>query len=126
MLNPFEPNKLLQLDRCSSHRLSTAASKSKILQKDDINAFYKIGKEIGSGRYGVVKLAKRRFFQYKKFAVKQIAVDSVSYDKVSIERELDILMKIDHPNLIRLFEIFEDEHHYHIVTELCKGGELYD
>ena len=35
-------------------------------------------------------------------------------------------MKIDHPNLIRLFEIFEDEHHYHIVTELCKGGELYE
>lgn len=36
-------------------------------------------------------------------------------------------MKIkDHPNIIKIFEFFEDEKSMYIVTELCTGGELFD
>ena len=40
--------------------------------------------------------------------------------------EVDILRKADHPNIIRLYEFYEDEKHYHLVTEYISGGELFD
>jgi calcium-dependent protein kinase len=33
---------------------------------------------------------------------------------------------MDHPNILKLFEVFEDERNIHLVTELCMGGELFD
>ena len=38
-----------------------------------------------------------------------------------------ILMKIlDHPNIIKLYEVYEGEYHIYLVMELLKGGELFD
>lgn len=41
-------------------------------------------------------------------------------------RELDILTQLDHPNIIRFFETYEDERYYHFVMEFCGGGELFE
>ena len=38
--------------------------------------------------------------------------------------EIDILMHVDHPNIVRLYEVFEDEHSYSLVMELMTGGEV--
>jgi len=35
-------------------------------------------------------------------------------------------MKTDHPHLMKVYEIVEDANHYYIISELMKGGELYD
>jgi calcium-dependent protein kinase len=43
-----------------------------------------------------------------------------------IEQELDILRSTDHPNIINFFEIYMDRYFFHLVTEFCEGGELYD
>jgi calcium-dependent protein kinase len=40
--------------------------------------------------------------------------------------EIDILSEMDHPNIIKLYEYFEDESRFYLVTDLCKGGELFD
>lgn len=40
--------------------------------------------------------------------------------------EIDILKNLDHPNIIKLYEVFEDSDYIHLVTELCTGGELFD
>lgn len=37
-----------------------------------------------------------------------------------------MLKKLDHPNIIKLYEFYEDEKRCYLVTELCTGGELYD
>lgn len=33
---------------------------------------------------------------------------------------------MDHPNIVKLYEVFQDEARYYVVTELCRGGELFD
>ena len=33
---------------------------------------------------------------------------------------------MDHPNILKLYEYFEDDKNVYLVTELCKGGELFD
>lgn len=40
--------------------------------------------------------------------------------------EIEILSLLDHPNIIKFFEFFEDERKYYIVTEVCNGGELFE
>lgn len=47
-------------------------------------------------------------------------------EEFSFRHEISILKKLDHPNIIKLFEVFEDKDRYYLVTELCKGGELFD
>lgn len=37
-----------------------------------------------------------------------------------------ILQKLDHPNVLKLYEYFEDDKNVYLITELCKGGELFD
>ena len=40
--------------------------------------------------------------------------------------EAKILKGIDHPNIIKLFELFQDAKYYYMITEQCSGGELFD
>ena len=40
--------------------------------------------------------------------------------------EINILKELDHPNIVKMFEFFEDDKRYYIVQEICKGGELFD
>ena len=40
--------------------------------------------------------------------------------------EINILKDLDHPNILKMYEFFEDEKRYYIVTDICKGGELFD
>lgn len=47
-------------------------------------------------------------------------------EKVRLKYEIDILKNLDHPNIVRLFEVFEDGIRIYLVTELCTGGELFD
>ena len=42
------------------------------------------------------------------------------------KQEISILQKLDHPNVLKLFEHFEDEKNVSLVTEACRGGELFD
>jgi len=58
-------------------------------------------------------------------AIKQIARSKIT----KIERflnEVHALKTLDHPNIIKLFEIYEDKDNVYLVQELCTGGELFD
>ena len=46
--------------------------------------------------------------------------------KIALLNEIDIMRKINHPNITRLYEIYEGQHHIYLVMELLKGGELFD
>jgi calcium-dependent protein kinase len=42
------------------------------------------------------------------------------------KQEILILQQLDHPNVLKLYEYFEDSRNVYLVTELCTGGELFD
>jgi len=41
-----------------------------------------------------------------------------------LKRELNILRNLDHPNVARFYETYEDEYYVHFVMEYCDGGDL--
>ena len=43
-----------------------------------------------------------------------------------IASESLVMKELDHPNIARMFETFEDDKRFYIITEICKGGELFD
>ena len=45
-------------------------------------------------------------------------------DKVGLQNEIDILKQVDHPNIVKLFDIYEDEKYFFLVMELMQGGEV--
>jgi calcium-dependent protein kinase len=62
-----------------------------------------------------------------KRAVKIIKKEQMNEEeKISFQTEMSLLRKLDHPNILKLYEVFEDQKKYFLVTEYCKGGELFE
>jgi len=47
-------------------------------------------------------------------------------EKQKLLSEISILKQMDHPNILKLYEFFQDYKRYFLVTELCNGGELFE
>lgn len=47
-------------------------------------------------------------------------------DRAALGNEIDILKQVDHPNIVKCYDIYEDEKYIYIVMELLLGGELFD
>eukprot|EP00968_Pinguiococcus_pyrenoidosus_P010192 scaffold803_cov310-Pinguiococcus_pyrenoidosus.AAC.105 len=45
---------------------------------------------------------------------------------VELQNEVRIMSELDHPNIIRLFEVYQSSDHLYLIMELCTGGELLD
>jgi len=87
---------------------------------------YSMGQMLGQGAFGEVRKCQNRSTKTVR-AVKIIRKESMTPDEEkNFKYEINILKKLDHPNIIKLYEIFEDASRYYLVTELCKGGELFD
>lgn len=78
--------------------------------------------ELGRGASSVVRKAKHKGTE-NEYAVKTI---TKTVDKKIISTEIGILLQLQHPNIIRLYEIFETPTHINMVLELVKGGELFE
>ena len=101
--------------------------KKTMIQKNTkkISEVYKISeKNVGTGAFGVVSKCKHKLTGQIR------AVKTVSKRKIKnmdrFKQEIIILQELDHPNVLKLYEYFEDDRNVYIVTELCKGGELFD
>ena len=56
--------------------------------------------------------------------MKQITKSKIP-DINKFQTEIKILSMVDHPNIVRLFEVIEDDKYFNLLQELCTGGELY-
>jgi calcium-dependent protein kinase len=84
---------------------------------------YKFGKTIGSGAYGTVKEAFHKITKQIR-AVK--VLKKITQDENKLFLEVDILAKLSHGNIMQIFEFYEDDTNFYIVSEFCSGGELFD
>ena len=50
----------------------------------------------------------------------------MEYKEKHMLEEVSILRSLDHPNIVKLFELYQDKKYYYLVTEYCRGGELFD
>lgn len=94
--------------------------------KSNIKELYKIEGTIGRGSFATVKKAKNRTTK-QKVAVKVLSKRKMSdTDLAALRQEIEILKQVDHPNIVKLIDIFEDERHVCLVMERLLGGELFD
>ncbi|CAK72710.1 unnamed protein product (macronuclear) [Paramecium tetraurelia] len=81
---------------------------------------------LGQGAFGTVWKAVH-IASGQLRAIKQINKLKANEDEYQqIINEVNILKSLDHPNIIKIFDYFEENDHLYIVTELCTGGELFD
>ncbi|CAD8139617.1 unnamed protein product [Paramecium pentaurelia] len=96
------------------------------LKKGDITDNYIMNKILGEGSYGQVRLV-----QHKKSG-QQRAIKQISKKKILKEQEeamfseVSLLKNMDYPNIVKLFELYQDSQNYYLVTEYLNGGELLD
>jgi serine/threonine protein kinase len=93
-------------------------------KEGDIQNVYEFECQLGSGGFGTVWSATHKELGTKR-AIKIIEKGEIEMQE-SFECELNIAMKLIHPNIIRIFETWETETHYILVMERCEGGELLE
>eukprot|EP00597_Dinobryon_sp_UTEXLB2267_P002858 CAMPEP_0170076906 /NCGR_PEP_ID=MMETSP0019_2-20121128/13831_1 /TAXON_ID=98059 /ORGANISM="Dinobryon sp., Strain UTEXLB2267" /LENGTH=706 /DNA_ID=CAMNT_0010288919 /DNA_START=132 /DNA_END=2249 /DNA_ORIENTATION=+ len=82
--------------------------------------------KLGKGSYGSVYLATHRVTGDER-AVKVMNVDRItSYYLRKLHTEISILKSLDHPNIIKIQDVFFGKRSVYIVTDLCRGGELFE
>ena len=85
---------------------------------------YDVIKQLGKGGYGKVYQVKNKKSGEIR-ACKHLS-KLVLKDLEKFEREINILINSDHPNIIKIYEVFESQRSLYIVMEECKGGEIFD
>ena len=119
----------IQENKSVSKRNSLRSS-SYILDKysiqKDFRKKYEYQSLIGSGAFGKVRLYVDRDSRTFKYAIKTIKKNIFKRHSIeSIKREVDILRSLDHPNIVKYFETYEDECYLHIVMEYIAGDNLF-
>ena len=117
-------------DNKNSTKRNSIRSSSYILDKfsiqKDFRKKYEYQSLIGSGAFGKVRLYVDRDSKYFKYAIKTIKKNIFKRHSIdSIKREVDILRSLDHPNIVKYFETYEDECYLHIVMEYIAGDNLF-
>ena len=82
---------------------------------------------LGSGARGEVRICRHnKSLDVRVVKIISKAAFGYSLSSSTVFEEVNILKNLDHPNLPRVYEFFEDSDHYFIVLEYCKGGDLFD
>ena len=82
-------------------------------------------KSVGKGSFGEVFLASRKGTD-QMYAVKKVSKSLVLQEKVKkyFNNEIYILKQVNHPNIIKLYEIKQTLNNFYLVFDLCNGGGL--
>jgi calcium-dependent protein kinase len=93
-----------------------------------IRESYDFIRVLGCGKFGVVREGVKLSSSGRgiSVAIKSIPKKILKGDLSLFLRELQCLHLLDHPNIIKIYETFEDEKYFHLVMELCTGGDLLE
>ena len=87
-----------------------------------ITEYYEVLKKIGEGGFSkVYKVREKETGEIR--GMKEVNKSKIK-DVKNFKTEIKILAMLDHPNILRLFEVIEDSKSFYLIMELCTGGEL--
>ena len=132
--NSFQRNKIKEEIKDLNKKIRTFSSSPFTINttinnrnKDNKISHYEIGKIIGKGAYATVKICKNKITQ-EKFAMKiyekKILNDNIK--KKCILREIEILKKLNHPNIVKLYDTIISDKNILLIQELVNGISLRD
>lgn len=92
----------------------------------NLTDLYEIGDKIGSGKFGLIKSGLNKKTG-DKVAIKIMSKkDMTTSDLELVRTEIEILKICQHPNIIQLYEVFENIEYFYILMEYCSGGDLFE
>ena len=94
----------------------------------DIRDIYDIEHQpvLGSGISGQVKVCTHRITKMQ-YALKSLSKRAMPKERLAkIKEEIHCMAHLDHPNILRLHEYFENENVIYLILEICRGGELLE
>jgi calcium-dependent protein kinase len=92
------------------------------MAKDSLTDYYKIIKIIGKGGYSKVYEVKNQKTS-QLFACKKISKINI-IDLPKFKNEINILCGMEHPNVVKFYEVYESNRSLYLIMELCKGSPL--
>ncbi|XP_072138335.1 death-associated protein kinase 2 isoform X1 [Mobula birostris] len=99
-------------------------------KQQKVEECYEIGEELGSGQFAIVKKCSKRSdgleYAAKFIKKRQVRASRRGVRREEIEREVNILQQIQHPNIITLHDVYENKTDVVLILELVSGGELFD
>lgn len=122
-------SKQIKPEVCKPIHASSISNEVKLTSNSykGIHESFEFIRVLGHGQYGTVREAVRKSeFSSQHFAIKSIQKQKIAKHRTILKRELEILMYVDHPNIIKLYETYEDQLYLHLVMELCTGGDVCD
>ncbi|XP_051870633.1 serine/threonine-protein kinase SIK1 isoform X2 [Pristis pectinata] len=88
--------------------------------------FYDIERTLGKGNFAVVKLARHRVTR-SRVAIKIIDKSRLDRRELQrVQREVQIMKLLNHPHIIKLYQVMESRDMLYIVTEFAQNGEMFD
>ncbi|XP_069013884.1 death-associated protein kinase 3 [Embiotoca jacksoni] len=99
-------------------------------RQEDVELYYEMGEELGSGQFAIVRKCKEKSsgveYAAKFIKKRRLSSSRRGVSREEIEREVNILREIQHSNIITLHDIFENKTDVILILELVSGGELFD
>eukprot|EP01119_Soliformovum_irregulare_P019785 TRINITY_DN6334_c0_g1_i1.p1 TRINITY_DN6334_c0_g1~~TRINITY_DN6334_c0_g1_i1.p1 ORF type:complete len:221 (-),score=49.75 TRINITY_DN6334_c0_g1_i1:209-871(-) len=89
----------------------------------NFHQYYQIGRELGRGTFSIV------YEGLDKSSGKRFAIKCIQKKRIKtkfLQREIEIMKTVSHPNIIKLFDVMEDLETIYLILEYVAGGELFD
>ncbi|XP_078526288.1 death-associated protein kinase 2-like [Lissotriton helveticus] len=115
--NVFDPERVI------AHVMST-------FKVENVEELYDLMEILGSGHFGVVKKCREKssgtLYAAKFIKTRKCKGSRRGLDREQVEREVFILQQLDHPNIMRLYDLFASKAEMVLILELIRGGEFFD
>ncbi|CAH2326775.1 death-associated kinase 2-like isoform X1 [Pelobates cultripes] len=97
---------------------------------ENVEDLYELLEKLGSGHFGEVKRCREKssgtFYAGKFIKTRKCKGSRLGLDREQVEREVFILQQLEHPNIMKLHDVFASRAEMVLILELIRGGELFD